>query len=565
MKQSISKKTRESTAFLYSRLSRDDNLDGDSYSITNQKKLLTKVAKEKGYTNLVHFFDDGKSGVTMDRPGFNKMMRELEKGKASAVFFKDMSRLGRNYIEVGRLCEEFFPENDIRYVAVSDNVDSDEGENELTPIRNLFNEWYSRDISKKKRLSNTIKGNSGLPMGFPPYGYVKDPDDIHKWIIEPEAAGVVNRVFTMYVSGYGTDQIASIFSEEKLLTPTAYYKKYGLRRPANKRSRGPYDWNSSTIHNLLRRQEYCGDIINFKSYSKSYKSKKRIPNEKEDMAIFEGVHEPIVSREVFEKAQNKHGKGRHRTKQNGERNMFSGFLRCADCGSIMNYHFNQGNRSIEYFNCPKNNRSRKTCDKTHYIRTDFLEQVVLAEVRRLARFVRDNEDDFLKMVKHNVDSDGIEKNKFKEKELGILQARDKELDVIFENLYEDNVSGKISDDRFVKLSLKYEKEQEAVVNKINTLVDELEHEKTLDISLDWFVDAIKKFSRIRKLSSDMLHELIESIDVYHAEKVDGMTQQQLTIYYNCIGAVTLPEMERDSKPVVSINTRKGVEVNYAFA
>ena len=219
MRQSNNRKSRDVTAFLYERLSRDDNLEGESYSIGNQKKLLTKVAKEKGYTNLVHFLDDGISGVTMDRPGFNDMMEQLAAGKAAAVFVKDLSRLGRNYIEVGRLTEEFFPEHDIRLVAVSDNIDTAEGENELAPIRNLFNEWYARDISKKRRISNKIKGNAGEPMGPPPYGYKKDPDDPKRWIVDEEAAQVVRRVFRMTLDGYGTEQIATIFSEEKILTP----------------------------------------------------------------------------------------------------------------------------------------------------------------------------------------------------------------------------------------------------------------------------------------------------------------------------------------------------------
>ena len=231
MKQSNNnKKSRDVTAFLYERLSRDDNMDGESYSIGNQKKLLTKVAKEKGYTNLVHFFDDGISGVTMDRPGFADMIQQLEQGKAAAVFVKDLSRLGRNYIEVGRLTEEFFPNHDIRLVAVSDNIDTDEGENELAPIRNLFNEWYARDISKKRRISNKIKGNAGEPMGQPPYGYIKDPENPKRWIVDEEAARVVRRIYRMTLEGVGTEQIAAKLEEDGILTPRAYWHSCGGRR-----------------------------------------------------------------------------------------------------------------------------------------------------------------------------------------------------------------------------------------------------------------------------------------------------------------------------------------------
>ena len=271
MKQSSNKKSREATAFLYERLSRDDNLEGESYSIGNQKKLLTKVAKEKGYTNLVHFLDDGISGVTMNRPGFVEMMQQLEQGKASAVFVKDLSRLGRNYIEVGRLTEEFFPDHDIRLVAVSDNIDTAEGENELAPIRNLFNEWYARDISKKRRISNKIKGNSGEPMGLPPYGYIKDPNNPKHWVIDEEAAQVVRRIFDMTLEGFGTEQIATQFEKEGILTPQAYWIQKGIGRPGRSKIRPATKWNGSTITHLLYQQEYCGDVLNFKTYSKSYK------------------------------------------------------------------------------------------------------------------------------------------------------------------------------------------------------------------------------------------------------------------------------------------------------
>ena len=333
MKQSNNKKSRDVTAFLYERLSRDDNLEGESYSIGNQKKLLAKVAKEKGYTNLVHFLDDGISGVTMDRPGFVEMIRQLEQGKAAAVFVKDLSRLGRNYIEVGRLTEEFFPDHDIRLVAVSDNIDTAEGENELAPIRNLFNEWYARDISKKRRISNKIKGNAGEPMGQPPYGYIKDPNDPKHWIVDDEAAQVVRRVYSMTLEGFGTEQIATQLEKDGVLTPRAYWLTKGIKRPGKGKQQPPTKWNSSTITKILSLQEYCGDILNFKTYSKSYKNKKRIDNDRENWVVFQDVHEAIIERAVYEQVQQKRGKIRKRRTNNGEHNMFSGLLVCADCGS----------------------------------------------------------------------------------------------------------------------------------------------------------------------------------------------------------------------------------------
>ena len=340
MKQSNNKKSRDVTAFLYERLSRDDNLEGESYSIGNQKKLLAKVAKEKGYTNLVHFLDDGISGVTMDRPGFVEMIRQLEQGKAAAVFVKDLSRLGRNYIEVGRLTEEFFPDHDIRLVAVSDNIDTAEGENELAPIRNLFNEWYARDISKKRRISNKIKGNAGEPMGQPPYGYIKDPNDPKHWIVDDEAAQVVRRVYSMTLEGFGTEQIAAQLEKDGVLTPRAYWLTKGIKRPGKGKQQPPTKWNSSTITKILSLQEYCGDILNFKTYSKSYKNKKRIDNDRENWVVFQDVHEAIIERAVYEQVQQKRGKIRKRRTNNGEHNMFSGLLVCADCGSNLHFHFN---------------------------------------------------------------------------------------------------------------------------------------------------------------------------------------------------------------------------------
>ena len=563
MRQSNNRKSRDVTAFLYERLSRDDNLEGESYSIGNQKKLLTKVAKEKGYTNLVHFLDDGISGVTMDRPGFNDMMEQLAAGKAAAVFVKDLSRLGRNYIEVGRLTEEFFPEHDIRLVAVSDNIDTAEGENELAPIRNLFNEWYARDISKKRRISNKIKGNAGEPMGPPPYGYKKDPDDPKRWVVDEEAAQVVRRIFHMTVDGYGTEQIATILSEEKVLTPIAYWREKGVNRPGKSKLRGPYMWNSSTITHILSLQEYCGDILNFKTYSKSYKNKKRLANDRENWVIFQDVHEPIIERAVFEQVQQKRGKIRKRRTHEGERNMFSGLLVCADCGHNLHFHFNQGNPDIKYFNCSNYKGNRGSCTSTHYVRVDFLEQVVLGEIRRLTKFASQFEDEFVKaVIGHSQQAEATDR-KLKEKELKALQARDEELDGLFERIYEDNVSGKLSDDRFARMSKRYEEEQKELAEKIKALRAEIDKQSSQSMTTDMFISLVRKYTRARKLTPWMLNELIEKIEVFNAEKIDGVWEQRLRIHYNCVGVVEIPELIPLPAPEVSVNTRKGVVVNYA--
>ena len=563
MRQSNNRKSRDVTAFLYERLFRDDNLEGESYSIGNQKKLLTKVAKEKGYTNLVHFLDDGISGVTMDRPGFNDMMEQLAAGKAAAVFVKDLSRLGRNYIEVGRLTEEFFPEHDIRLVAVSDNIDTAEGENELAPIRNLFNEWYARDISKKRRISNKIKGNAGEPMGPPPYGYKKDPDDPKRWVVDEEAAQVVRRIFRMTVDGYGTEQIATILSEEKVLTPIAYWREKGVNRPGKSKLRGPYMWNSSTITHILSLQEYCGDILNFKTYSKSYKNKKRLANDRENWVIFQDVHDPIIERAVFEQVQQKRGKIRKRRTHEGERNMFSGLLVCADCGHNLHFHFNQGNPDIKYFNCSNYKGNRGSCTSTHYVRVDFLEQVVLGEIRRLTKFASQFEDEFVKaVIGHSQQAEATDR-KLKEKELKALQARDEELDGLFERIYEDNVSGKLSDDRFARMSRRYEEEQKELAEKIKALRAEIDKQSSQSMTTDMFISLVCKYTRARKLTPRMLNELIEKIEVFNAEKIDGVWEQRLRIHYNCVGVIEIPDLIPLPAPEVSVNTRKGVVVNYA--
>ncbi len=562
MRQSSNKK-REVTAALYVRLSRDDNLEGESYSIGNQKKLLTKVAKEKGYTNLLIYTDDGISGVTMNRPDYIRMIGDIENNKISAVFVKDLSRLGRNYIEVGKLTEEYLPEHEVRLVAVSDNIDTYEGENELAPIKNLFNEWYARDISKKRRISNKIKGNSGEPLSTSPYGYIKNPDDPKRWIIDEEAASVVRRIFDMVMQGIGTEQIAAQFESEKILTPINYWESKGIKKPHKKQTENPYFWRAATIVSMLKTQEYCGDIINFKTYSKSYKNKKRYANDPENIVTFKDVNPPIIDRAVFEKIQEKRGKVRRKRQLTvDERNIFSGLLVCADCGSNLNFHFNQGNHDITYFNCTGYNRavSRRICTSSHYIRTDFLEQVVLGEIRRLTKLATKYETEFAKLVMGNSIKNAEQEQRQKEKELKQMQARDKELDILFEKIYEDNAMGRISDDRFAKMSVKYETEQKELTAKIKELQEELDQSKIKTVSTDMFMETVRKYTRARKLTPQMLNELIDKIEVYQSEKIDGKNVQRLKIHYACIGAIDIPDFDAIPDNEVKVHTRQGVDI-----
>ena len=478
---------------------------------------------------------------------------------------EDLSRLGRNYIEVGRLTEEFFPEHDIRLVAVSDNIDTAEGENELAPIRNLFNEWYARDISKKRRISNKIKGNAGEPMGQPPYGYIKDPSNPKRWIVDDEAAQVVRRIYSMTLEGYGTEQIAAQLEKDETLTPRAYWLKKGIKRPGKGKQQPATKWNSSTVTKILSLQEYCGDILNFKTYSKSYKNKKRLENDRENWVIFKDVHKPIIERSVFEQVQQKRGKIRKRRTNAGEHNMFSGLLVCADCGCNLHFHFNQGNPEIKYFNCSNYKGNRGSCTSTHYVRVDFLEQVVLGEIRRLTKFASLYEDEFLKAVIGHSQQAAETDRKLKEKELKALLARDEELDGLFERIYEDNVSGKLSDDRFAKMSRRYEDEQKELAEKIKKLRSEIEKQSSQAMTTDMFISLVRKYTRARKLTPRMLNELVEKIEVYNAEKIDGVWEQRLRIHYNCVGEITIPKMLPLPIPDVTVNTRKGVFVNYTPA
>ena len=549
---------------IYCRLSREDGDKVESNSIASQRAICEDYIARHEDLELVcePFVDDGISGVTMDRPGFADMIQQLEQGKAAAVFVKDLSRLGRNYIEVGRLTEEFFPNHDIRLVAVSDNIDTDEGENELAPIRNLFNEWYARDISKKRRISNKIKGNAGEPMGQPPYGYVKDPENPKRWIVDEEAAQVVRRIYRMTLEGVGTEQIAVKLEEDGVLTPRAYWHSKGINRPGKVKDLPPTHWNSSSVIKMLSVQEYCGDILNFKTYSKSYKNKKRLENDRENWAIFKDVHEPIIERAVFEQVQQKRGKMRKRQAKDGERSMFSGLLVCADCGSNLHFHFNQGNPEIKYFNCSNYKGNRGTCGSTHYVRVDFLEQVVLGEIRRLTKYAGLYEDDFLKeVIGHSRQAEETER-RLKEKELKSLLARDDELDGLFERIYEDNVSGKLSDDRFAKMSRRYEEEQKELSEKIKKLRSEIEKQSSRATSTDMFVSIVRKYTRARKLTPRMLNELVEKIEVYNAEKIDGEWVQRLRIHYNCVGEMNIPNEPALPIPAVTVNTRKGVFVSY---
>ena len=552
------------TAALYCRLSRDDNMDTESNSIQNQKKILQKAAKEKGYADTLFFVDDGITGTTMKRPGFQKMITAIEAGYISAVFVKDLSRLGRNYIEVGKLTEEFFPEHDVRLIAVSDGVDSDEGDNEFTPFRNIMNEWYAKDISKMRKIVNKMKGNAGIPLSQPPYGYIKNPDDSRFWVIDPEAADVVRRIYDMALEGYGLAEIANALGVDGIVNPTYYWRSKGVNRSGSKSTLEPTKWGHTTIKKILTLQEYCGDVINFKSYSKSYKMKRRIENPEENRAIFLNVHEPIIDRATWEKVQTmQKGTRRKKPTVTQEPSVFSGRLKCPECGGNLNFHFNQKNHDIKYFSCQNHNSGLRKCSATHYIRLDFLEQVVLYEVNRLAAFANEYEHDFVKTMLGRSAKVAENDRARKQRELNALLTRDKELDMLFERLYEDNVAGKIDDARFARMSKRYEQEQGEISAKIKALRLELKKDESKRMDIDDFLETVRRYTDATTITKRMVAELIDHIEVYHAEKQDGITNQRVDIHYNCIGAFDVPDRRKIPEADIIMETRKGVALSYA--
>ena len=443
---------------------------------------------------------------------------------------------------------------------MSDGYDSAEGEDDLNPIRHLFNEWYARDISKKQRIRYKTKGNSGEPISLPPYGYMVNPDDTKFWVIDPEAADTVRRIFSMTLDGKGVEQIAEALTNDRILTPIYYWQSKGKKRGGVKTDREPYRWHAMTVTKILTKQEYCGDVVNFKTYSKSFKNKKRIENAPENMAVFKEVHEPIVDRATFERIQDKRGNTRKRKTSDGEKNMFSGLLVCADCGHNLWFHFNQGNHDIKYFNCSGYNSRRGDCPTTHYIRADFLYQVVLQEIRRLTKYASQYEDEFAEMMMGYSQQYDITQRERKQKELSAMHSRDRELDKLFNCMYEDNVNGKIDDARFARMSKQYTEEQKELATAIKAVSAELEKQESKAMTKDMFISTVRKYTRAKKLTERMLNELIERIEVHQSEKVDGVHVQKLTIHYNCVGAIDIPEVL--AIPEITMQTRKGVMVSY---
>ena len=547
---------------LYCRLSRDDGAEGESNSIANQKKLLAKYAKEHGFTNTKFYVDDGYTGTNFNRPGFQQMLEDMEMGYISTVIVKDSSRFGRNYLEVGQYTDYYFPEHNIRFIAINDCIDSENGEDDFSAFRNVMNEMYAKDISRKVRSSHRLRGNAGEPLSPPPYGYVKDPENKKKWIIDPDAAEVVQRIFRLCIEGNGNETIARILQDDKVLVPQAYWQSKGMSRGGKKTQPNPYKWCKTTIAKMLEQQEYCGDIINFKSYSKSFRNKTRVENPKENWAIFKDVHEPIIDRETWERVQEltKNSKRRKPKNENVKKSIFTNLLYCGDCGHKLWFNINKQNPSIRFYSCSNYKGLRGTCESTHYVREDSLEQVVKMELFKLATYLDHDEDAFAELLEHKTNKDSMAERKAAESALAAATARSQELLRLYERVYEDNVNGKVTDDWFMRLSHKYEVEQEELKKQIFDLKNKIERLDTAQNSSGSFIRAIRKFMTMQTLTPIVLQELIDKIEVFPIEGTGKNRTQRLVIHYRFVGCIDLPSIV--PKHTYKLDSRQGVAIEY---
>lgn len=547
---------------IYTRLSRDDGAEGESNSIANQKALLTKYANNNGLNNIVYYTDDGYSGTNFNRPDFKKMVTDIEMGLIGTVIVKDMSRLGREYLQVGYYTETFFPDHDIRFIAVNDGVDSAEGEDDMAPFRNVINELYAKDISKKIKSSHRVRGMSGVPLSQPPYGYMKSPDTYKVWIIDPEAAEVVKRIYKMALEGKGNETIARILQEDEILTPMNYWRKKGLKRPGKDTQLNPCKWEKNTIKTILSNQEYAGDVVNFKTYSKSFKNKRRIKTDPEFWKVFKDAHEPIIDRETWELVQETIKKGKRRPSNKGyaESALFSNLLFCADCGSKMWFNVNHPNDTIAFYMCSNYNKRRGSCEGTHYIRADSLKLVVENELRRLGSYFINEPETFAEILEQKCNQNNQSKKKYFEIELNKLSKRYEQLLILYEKLYEDNASGKIEDDWFKIMSKKYSEEKAEITASISKIKAEL---LIIDGELsnkDHFISAVKKFLRFDEVNAEILKALIDKIEIFHAEGTGKSRTQRIIIHYRFIGVLDIPkEFQNDN---ITLEPRAGVRIEY---
>ena len=535
--------TQQLITALYPRLSHEDELQGESNSISNQKRILETYAKQNGFSNLRWYTDDGYSGANFQRPGFQAMLADIEAGKVGTVIVKDMSRLGRNYLQVGMYTEMIFPQKGVRFIAINDGVDSAQGENDFAPLRNIFNEWLVRDTSKKIKAVKRSKGMSGKPITSKPvYGYLMDEDE--NFIIDEEAAPVVRQIYSLCLAGNGPTKIARMLTEQQIPTPgTLEYRRTGSTR----RYHPGYEckWATNTVVHLLENREYTGCLVNFKTEKPSYKLKHSIENPPEKQAVFENHHEPIIDRETWERVQELR-KQRKRPNRYDEVSLFSGILFCADCGSVMyQQRYQTDKRKQDCYIC--GSYKKRTADCTaHFIRTDLLTAGVLSNLRKVTSYAAKHEARFMKLlIEQNEDGDR-RRNAAKKKELEAAEKRIAELSAIFKRLYEDSVTGRISDERFTELSADYEAEQKELKERAARLREELSKAQEATANAEKFMNVVRRHTTIEELTPTLLREFVEKIVVHESVALDGkrrgkLRRQEIEIYYSFVGKVELPD------------------------
>ena len=521
---------------LYCRLSQDDGREGESNSIVNQKALLNEYARKNRFKNLKFFVDDGYSGTTFDRPAFREMEKMIENGEIGTVIVKDMSRLGRNYLQVGMYTDIVFPENDVRFIAINDNVDSAvQTEFDMTPIRNFCNELYARDTAKKIKSSFAVKGNHGEHLATrPPLGYKKDEKDPNKWVIDEPAAEIIRKIFKLCMGGMGPQQIAKQLEAEKVLTPTAYlYPLFGELG-----DRDPYHWDHNTVGKILERQEYVGNTVNFKTTSKDYRTKKRVMNDEEMRKTFDDTHPAIIDANTFEVVQKIRQNKRRRT-ATGRFQLFSGKLFCADCGAKLHFAGSNKNPKEDHYTCANYRSNTGTCT-AHYIRNSVLYDLVFKHIKSMLVYVQQFEEAFVCREIEKADRERQMTVASAKKDLVVLRRRDEELDRLFKRTYEDMVSGRISEARFDTLSAGYEQEQADVKRKIVMLEDLIENGEEQAKDLKQLLANVRKYTDPEELTPEMLNDLVDKIVVHAPDKSSGHRTQKIEIYYNAVGIIDLP-------------------------
>ena len=524
---------------LYTRLSRDDELEGDSNSIKNQKAILGEYAARERLKNPVFFVDDGYSGTNFNRPGFEAAMEYVDAGRVKTFVVKDMSRFGRDYLKVGLYTEIKFPEANVRFVAINDGVDSQNSiDNDFTPFRNIINEWYAKDTSKKIRAVFKAKGMSGKPVTtHPPYGYLKSAEDKNVWILDEEAAEVIREIARLTLSGYGPTQTARILTERGIDTPYIHETKLGIKVPV--KPTYPEIWDTQSVIAILSRMEYMGHTVNFKTYKKSYKNKKKYYNPRENWVIIKNTHPAIIDEETYEKIQRIRN-GKRRVNRMGEPNKLSGMLYCADCGQKLYLCRGTTMKQSEYYVCSTYRKKKKNLCTSHQIGAKAVERLILKDLQAVVKYARYNEAEFLTLIRKKTERELAKAQSENEAERKRARTRISEIDCIIQRLYEDNVKGKISDERFAKMSETYEAEQKQLKERVVILKRQIDESKEENNAVDHFMKLVTKYMEVEELTGEMLREFVEKVVVYQAQRIDGVKHQSVKVIYNCIGAVEIP-------------------------